>query len=134
MDTDLIEPVPRKDPQLIIIVSCVVLLFGIVLAIIFVDEDDVIKCFISEDEKTKRKIFREQSGVQKKSGQSIMPIFAEALDNLATTSIALTFGCLLYAGIAVPYLYLIDDIGNIVISVIMEGKSFICEYMYKRGR
>jgi hypothetical protein len=37
----------------------------------------------------------------------------------ATTSIALLIGILLYNNIIINYLYLIDDIGNIIISIIM---------------
>ena len=118
--SDLISPEARREPELVIIVSCIVMTLGIVLALVFVDEDDVIKCFIDDDEKAKRKALRALSPQKKRNKScSISPIFAEALDNLATTSIALIVGCLLYAGVAVNHLYLIDDIGNMAISAVM---------------
>lgn len=117
--SDLISPQTREQPLIIIIVSCIVLVLGLILAVIFVDEDDVIKCFITEDEKAKRKIYRSTMSAGGKKTVSILPIFAEALDNLATTSISLIVGSLLYCEIAVDYLYLIDDIGNMAISAIM---------------
>ena len=125
--SDLISPEPREQPVLVIAVSCIVLVLSIVLALVFVDEDDVIKEFIDADEKAKRKLQRARAPRKPSSGGSggccggcgcptVMPIFAEALDNLATTFIALIVGCLLYAGVAVDYLYIIDDVGNMLIS------------------
>jgi Co/Zn/Cd efflux system component len=137
---DLIRPEPRSSPELVIVISVVVIVGGLFLAIIFVDEDDVIKCFISDEEKRKRKLLRAQQAQAKaqnvadkppasaarnpsqssSSGFTILPIFAEAMDNLVTSVVALIVGCLLYAGVAVDYLYLIDDISNMVISLVMS--------------
>ena len=120
--SDLISPEPRREPVLIIAVSCAVLIFGILLALVFVDEDDVIKEFITTEEKAKRKLLRARvmrSSSNSRCWPKILPIFAEALDNLATSAIALVVGCLLYADIYVDYLYLIDDIGNMIISCTM---------------
>lgn len=46
--SDLISPEVRQAPSLIIIVSCIVLGFGCLLLVLFVDEVDVVKFFISE--------------------------------------------------------------------------------------
>jgi hypothetical protein len=93
---------------------------------LFVDEDDVIKCFISDEEKKLRKIQKAQNP-QKKSKNcftNMLPVFAEAVDNFVTTAIALVVGILLKLNIMVDYLYLIDDIGNIVISLFMLYIAF----------
>ena len=116
--SDLVSPEPRKEPVLIIAVSCIVLALSLVLALVFVDEDDVIKEFISADEKAHRKLLRARTP-KPSTTSSVMPIFAEALDNIATTAVALLVGCFLYAGVGVGYLYIVDDAGNILISCIM---------------
>jgi len=117
--SDLIKPEARKDALLIIIVSCVVIFGGVLLALLFVDEDDVVKFFINDEDKAFRKQQKAKIGKVKKKGFKILPIFAEALDNLVTTLIALIIGVLLYCDVIVHYLYLIDDISNMVISVVM---------------
>lgn len=119
--SDLINPEPRQQPVLVIAVSCVVLALGILLALVFVDEDDVIKEFVDADEKANRKLLRARNPKPRSSRcmPAVLPIFAEALDNLATTAIALVVGCLLYADIATDYLYIIDDVGSMVISGVM---------------
>lgn len=124
---DLIKPEIRKEPKLIIIISSIVLFGSIIIAILFVDEDDIIKFFISPDEKNLRKQYRSQQSLSSSSSQNktiIQPIFAEALDNFATTFIALLVGILLYNNIVIDYLYLIDDIGNMIISIIMMIISY----------
>lgn len=120
--SDLIKPEPRENGLLLIIVSVIVLAGSVAVIFIFVDEDDVIKCFIDKNEKELRIKYREQQssvGGKKKSDPMILPILAEAIDNLVTTFIALVVGILLYLNIAVEYLYLIDDLGNMVVSCIM---------------
>ena len=125
---DLVKPEIRKEPKLIIIISSIVLFGSIVIAILFVDEDDIIKFFISTNEKSLRKQYRlQQSSTSSSSTLKkviILPIFAEALDNFATTSIALLIGILLYYDIIIDYLYLIDDIGNMIVSIIMMIISY----------
>eukprot|EP01124_Arcella_intermedia_P023352 TRINITY_DN3694_c0_g1_i1.p2 TRINITY_DN3694_c0_g1~~TRINITY_DN3694_c0_g1_i1.p2 ORF type:complete len:238 (-),score=30.34 TRINITY_DN3694_c0_g1_i1:3-716(-) len=117
---DLVRPERREAPLLIVVVSGVVLLGGVVLMLLFVDEDDVVKCFIAPEEKARRKAAkRAKSAAPKPKSFKLLPIFAEALDNMATTAISLIVGLLLQFEIAVPYLYLIDDISNMVISVVM---------------
>jgi len=120
--SDLIKPESREQPLLIIIVSCIVIAGGILLALLFVDEDDVVKFFIGEEEKALYKQQKQKNSKSKKTKRKkfkILPIFAEALDNLVTTSIALLVGVLLYCNVIVDYLYLIDDISNMVISTVM---------------
>lgn len=120
--SDLISPEPRREPVLVIAVACTVLVFSIILALVFVDEDDVIKEFVTAEEKAMRKLLRARSTWPTSNSRcwpKIMPIFAEALDNVATTTVALVVGCFLYADMYVDYLYLIDDIGNMIISGIM---------------
>lgn len=120
--SDLMKPEPREQPVLTIIVSSIVVGGGIILAILFVDEDDVVKFFISKEEKEAKKKQMAQHNLlnkKKKKGMKILPIFAEALDNLVTTVMALVIGILLYFEIIVDYLYLIDDISNICISIVM---------------
>lgn len=119
---DLINPSSRSHPELIIISSSIILFGGIILMILFVDEDDVVKCFISNEEKALRKQYRALTTSNKPKKQAfvkILPMFAEVLDNFLTTSIALIVGILLYFNIAVDSLYLIDDISNILISLLM---------------
>ena len=118
--SDLVDPRPREAPLLLIIVSSVVLLFSIVLGILFVDEDDVVKFFISDEDKARNKLYKKQQGKTKKGKKfKLLPIFAEILDNVATTLFALLVGILLYFEVIVDYLYLIDDISNMLISLVM---------------
>jgi divalent metal cation (Fe/Co/Zn/Cd) transporter len=118
--TDLIKPETRERPLLTIVVSCVVIGGSIVLAFLFVDEDDIIKFFISDEEKTLKRRLKVESGVaKKKKGFKVLPMFAEALDNIVSTLIALLIGILQYCNVALDYLYLIDDISNMLISVLM---------------
>jgi len=119
--SDLIKPEPREQPLLIIIISCIVIAGSIVIAILFVDEDDVVKFFISKEEKKlKKKLKRKRGDVKKeKKGCKILPIFAETIDNFVTTVISLVIGILLYFKVIENYLYLIDDISNMVISIVM---------------
>ena len=118
--SDLVKPEVREQPLLIIIVSCIVIVGGLIIAMLFVDEDDVIKFFVNDTEKELKKRYKRQHGVTKKTkGFQILPIFAEALDNLVTTVIALIIGILLQYKIIVRYLYLIDDISNMLISIVM---------------
>jgi divalent metal cation (Fe/Co/Zn/Cd) transporter len=124
--SDFLNPAPRTHADTVIISSGVILFFGIILIFLFVDEDDVIKCFISDEEKKLRKIQKAQNP-QKKSKNcftNMLPVFAEAVDNFVTTAIALVVGILLKLNIMVDYLYLIDDIGNIVISLFMLYIAF----------
>src|SRR3989338_1333258 len=115
---DLIAPDPRAEPLLLIIVSSIVLAGSIVIAILFVDEDDVIKCFIGGEEKRLMKLWKTQNP-KKPASCKLQPIFAEALDNLVTTLISLIIGILLYFEVLTDYLYLIDDISNMCISAVM---------------
>lgn len=130
---DLLNPADRSHPELVIISSSIILAGGIVLALLFVDEDDVVKCFISPEEKKLRKLYRQQQNQTKQKSTStfgkILPMFAEALDNFLTTSIALIVGLLLYFDVMTDYVYLIDDLGNIAISLLML--YFACSGMWE---
>ena len=128
--SDLVKPEARKQPLLIIIVSCIVIAGGVVLALLFVDEDDVVKFFISTEEKEMKKQYKaENEHVDERKTFTILPIFAEALDNLVTTAVALLVGILLYCNIIVTQLYLIDDISNMLISVVMT--TIACTELWK---
>jgi len=117
---DLLSPTERNHPELIIISSSIILFGGMILALLFVDEDDVIKCFIHPQDKQFRTLYRQQQGqIKKTANNQILPMFAEALDNFVTTFIALIIGILLYFQIWIDYLYLIDDISNMIISFMM---------------
>ena len=153
--SDIIQPQPRGDGFLVIVVSVIVLIGSIAIIVLFIDEDDVIKCFISDEEKQNRKTYRllqSESAITpnnnndpneimrtsdgnkyisvqqnergtatqlKKSKPVVLPILAEAFDNLATTTVALVIGILLYLDILVQYVYIIDVISNMAISLIM---------------
>jgi len=86
--------------------------------LLFADEDDVVKFFISAEEKNKKKMLKMDKGDKKKKIK-ILPIFAEAIDNLVTTLIALVIGIMLHFKVLVDYLYIIDDVSNMVISAVM---------------
>ncbi|CEO98501.1 Cation efflux family [Plasmodiophora brassicae] len=129
--SDILDPAPRVQPIAIITVSCIVIVLGIILAIMFVDEDNVIKFFITDQEKAERKSRKQlqQGNVKNEKPWIMTPIFAEALDNLATTTVSLIVGLLLYFDIVVDYLYIIDDVSNIVISAALLIVS--CRSMWK---
>eukprot|EP01118_Nematostelium_gracile_P000919 TRINITY_DN10914_c0_g1_i2.p1 TRINITY_DN10914_c0_g1~~TRINITY_DN10914_c0_g1_i2.p1 ORF type:complete len:237 (+),score=31.67 TRINITY_DN10914_c0_g1_i2:87-797(+) len=125
--SDLIKPEVREKPLLIIISSAVIIVGSIFVAILFVDEDDVIKCFISEEEKQRKKLEKAKGKTKKKKW--ISPIFVEALDNLVSSSISLALGLLLYFNVIVDYIYLVDDVSNMVISVVIV--MIACKELWK---
>jgi Co/Zn/Cd efflux system component len=117
---DLLNPQPRVQPLLVIITSAVVLGGGILLAFLFVDEDDIVKFFIDEEEKLQRKLKKKSAGAAKaKESCKIMPVFAEALDNLVTAAISLVLGIFMYFNLFTSYIYIIDDVSNLVVSAVM---------------
>lgn len=120
---DLLFPVPRSHPLLVIIVASVVLVGSLVLAGLFVDEDDVVKFFLDPEELERAKASKKKQGGggknKKKGCCKILPLFAEALDNVATSALTLLVGLLMYFGVALDYLYIIDDGCNIILSIVM---------------
>lgn len=108
---DLLFPQPRTQPLLVIIVSSITLGGGILLALLFVDEDDVVKFFLVEREKKEGK---------KKKGCKVLPMFAEALDNLLTSAITLVIGIIMHFNwMSWDKVYIIDDASNLAVSLLM---------------
>jgi len=126
---DLVTPQPRTKAMLVIIVSGIVIAGSVLMAVLFVDEDDVVKFFIDDEEKRARKeqkraALRAQGGgelkdKEKKKGCKILPIFAEAMDNLVSAIISLLIGLLMHFKVIPKWLYIIDDVSNILISAVM---------------
>ena len=114
---DLIKPAPRTHSLLVIIVAAVVLAGSLVLALLFVDEDDIVKSYIDPEELQRAKAVKTKK--QKKRSCKVLPIFAEALDNLATSALTLLLGLFMYFRVAPDYLYIIDDGCNILVSLVM---------------
>ncbi|KAF0720428.1 Aste57867_305 [Aphanomyces stellatus] len=116
---DLYNPEPRTNAGPLILVSAIAMVAAILVAVIFVDEDDVIKLFISDAEKATRKRLKKKKRAGGVKPFKLMPIFAEAMDNVVSTAVALLLGCLMYYEVALDYIYLIDDVSNMLISVVM---------------
>lgn len=121
---DLVQPQPRTQAMLVMIISAVVIAGSILLAILFVDEDDVVKFFIDEDEKKAKKEQKRAAEAasgkpKKKKGCKILPIFAEAMDNLVSAIVSLVIGLLMHFKVIPQWLYIIDDASNILISLVM---------------
>ncbi|RHY90868.1 hypothetical protein DYB35_006569 [Aphanomyces astaci] len=116
---DLYTPEPRTHAGPLIITSAIAMIAAIAIALVFVDEDDVIKLFISDAEKahrTRRHPKKKRTGPKR---FKLMPIFAEAVDNVVSSAVALVIGVLMYNEVALDYIYLIDDGSNMLISVVM---------------
>jgi divalent metal cation (Fe/Co/Zn/Cd) transporter len=116
---DILFPQPRLEALLVIIVSSVSVGGSLLLAVLFVDEDDVVKFFVDEEEKKAKKSQKNKNKKKNKTCCRVLPMFAEAVDNLVTSVISLALGLLMYFGVLTEWIYLIDNVCNMLISLVM---------------
>ena len=73
-----------------------------------------------EEKKAEKEKKRQMGGAKRKKTRCrFLPMFAEALDNLVTSAIALALGVMMHFQVLTAWIYLVDNISNMVISLVM---------------